>query len=366
MKRLVFMIFVYALIKQRMDLLTMNASRETKHCSKCKKDFLVSTHFQSRLKTGTKYCKLCRDQNNKCRNNPTSARSKRQKIYLSHKRNQTEKSRGCQWIGCRFNFSDEPETFIVCENVQNIVIFEFDHITPQEKLFHVSHWYNSKKTEQELIDEISKCRILCSFHHHIHSQNQRTEKKKNKSDYSNRIATVQLRKRNRENYDKLNELKLDIGKCEICKRIVLERETSGFDFDHIDQTEKHHAISKMVSFGYSWENTILPEIDKCRLLCANCHRIHTQEQNMQSKNENVTIVSRKRKRYQLPRNKEELEIRDKGERPTKDELYALVLKYTFVDVGKPYGVTDQTIINWCKKEKIPHTRRQLMEISNET
>ncbi len=128
-------------------------------------------------------------------------------------------------IGLSFQFSDKPEIFVVCEEVKNIIIFEFDHITPQEKLFGMSRWKQSKKyTEQDLIDEISKCQILCVFHHRLRSQNQRTEKKKNKYDHSETIGAALNRKSRQENWDKLNELKLDpkrFGKCEMCERPVL-------------------------------------------------------------------------------------------------------------------------------------------------
>jgi len=193
---------------------------ETKRCSICTNIFLIETHFQSSRKSeSTKTCKLCRNQSIKWKNNPTSVEQKRRTIYLTHKRKEIEKSRGCQWSRCRFNFSDKPETFLVCENVQNLVIFEFDHL--QEKLFNVSCWGQIRKcTEQDLIDEISKCRILCSFHHRIHSQNQITEKRNNKSDYSETIHAVEILKRVRYNRNKVNELKLGIGKCEMCERPV--------------------------------------------------------------------------------------------------------------------------------------------------
>ena len=147
----------------------------------------------------------------------------------------------------------------------------------------------------------------------------------------------------------------------MCERLVLEAETAGFDFDHIDQQEKHFCISYMVHKGYSWEHSIFPEIEKCRLLCAICHTLHTQDQN---NDENIKNVCRKRKRYTLAQNKEEIKIVEKGERPTKDELYELVLRYSFVAVGKRYGVNNKTIIYWCIKEGIPHKRRKLMEMAN--
>ncbi len=349
---------------------------DEKKCSHCKRTFLISTHFQSLYKPETtKMCKLCRNRFIKYKNKPTCSYTKRRNIYLSHKKKKIEKSRGCEWpSGCRFNFSAQSETFLVCAKVENIVIFEFDHLPQKEKLFSVSNWiqYSKKYNEHDLITEISKCRILCAFHHKIHSHNQRTEKKIDKSDYSDTNIAVQIRKSRQKKYELVNDLKLfggankKFGKCEMCERPVLEGETSGFDFDHIDPTKKYHGISYLVQHNFSWENTIRPEIDKCRLLCANCHGIHTQAQNMQSKNENVTIVCRKRKRYLLPQNKEELEIRAKGEHPTKEELYPLVLKYSFSNVGKIYGVDPRTIVYWCKKTEIPHKRRKLMEILDET
>lgn len=47
------------------------------------------------------------------------------------------------------------------------------------------------------------------------------------------------------------------------------------DFDHINPKTKHKDVSKM--FDSSWE-TILKEIRKCEVRCANCHRIRTSEQ----------------------------------------------------------------------------------------
>ncbi len=334
-----------------------NEKELCKTCSNCKKSFLIEINFQSNLRPeGTKMCLKCRNGSKKCHNNPTNKCQKRKNIYLSHKRRTIENTRGCQWSeGCRFDFSDKLETFVVCDEVDNIVIYEFDHL--KEKSFCVSQWFQTTKCEQDLCDEIAKCRILCRFHHQIHSQNQHNEKKK-KRVYSEKGKTVQKGKDVRKNKEKLHKFKLNIGKCQMCQRAVLSEETPGFDFDHIDRVSKHRSISFLVCNGYAWENTILPEIEKCRLLCAICHVMHTQEQCKDEKR-----VSRKRKHYRLPRDssKEELDICLKGERPTRDELYDLVLKYTFVEVGKRYQVCDQTIINWCKKEGIPHKRQKLME-----
>jgi len=45
------------------------------------------------------------------------------------------------------------------------------------------------------------------------------------------------------------------------------------EFDHVRGTKRNN-ISNMIILGASWK-TILIEIDKCDIVCANCHRIRT-------------------------------------------------------------------------------------------
>ena len=47
------------------------------------------------------------------------------------------------------------------------------------------------------------------------------------------------------------------------------------DFDHIDRSEKKFTIARRVDL--STIKTLFKEIRKCRILCANCHRIKTLE-----------------------------------------------------------------------------------------
>ena len=48
------------------------------------------------------------------------------------------------------------------------------------------------------------------------------------------------------------------------------------DFDHLGKTEKKFNISDVIRRGYS-KATILAEIAKCELVCANCHRQRTHD-----------------------------------------------------------------------------------------
>jgi len=55
------------------------------------------------------------------------------------------------------------------------------------------------------------------------------------------------------------------GKCEICG---YDKNVGALEFHHIDPSTKSFTISDT---QHSWEDT-LKELDKCILICANCHR----------------------------------------------------------------------------------------------
>jgi len=75
-----------------------------------------------------------------------------------------------------------------------------------------------------------------------------------------------------------NRIKVSLG-CESCG---YNAHPSALQFDHIDPATKYRTrkgalvhLSDMIGGGrYSLE-TVLAEIAKCRVLCANCHAVHT-------------------------------------------------------------------------------------------
>jgi len=56
------------------------------------------------------------------------------------------------------------------------------------------------------------------------------------------------------------------GKCEICRGVF---HPSSYDFHHIDPSKKDYQPS--ASLDRNWEIASL-ELDKCILICSNCHR----------------------------------------------------------------------------------------------
>lgn len=76
-----------------------------------------------------------------------------------------------------------------------------------------------------------------------------------------------MKKRARENKARL--IALFGGKCSDCG---ITGHPAIFDFDHIDPKTKRCGIAKLG--GANWE-TIMKEAVKCRMVCANCHRVRT-------------------------------------------------------------------------------------------
>jgi hypothetical protein len=88
-------------------------------------------------------------------------------------------------------------------------------------------------------------------------------RKNRKNDY------LAERKRNKRKKEKLIDFLSDkcCTDCGITDSRLLE-------FDHIDPQTKTKAVARLLSSGYGWER-LLAEINKCEIVCANCHRIRT-------------------------------------------------------------------------------------------
>lgn len=77
---------------------------------------------------------------------------------------------------------------------------------------------------------------------------------------------IEVRERKRSLQASLMEYKQALG-CSMCG----ESEPCCLDFHHTGDDKKESDISQMPNKGLAWE-TILVEIAKCQVVCANCHR----------------------------------------------------------------------------------------------
>ena len=48
--------------------------------------------------------------------------------------------------------------------------------------------------------------------------------------------------------------------------------------------------------------------------------------------------------------------------PSKEELEKMIFSISFTEIGKKYGVSDNCIRKWCKKNDLPYTKKQIREI----
>jgi len=76
------------------------------------------------------------------------------------------------------------------------------------------------------------------------------------------------------------------GQCAVCG---YKKCNDAFDFHHINPSEKDARVSTLLKNG--WEN-IEKELEKCTLLCANCHR----ETHWQWKQEGVNSEKEQREK----------------------------------------------------------------------
>ena len=67
-------------------------------------------------------------------------------------------------------------------------------------------------------------------------------------------------------------------KCTVCG----EDRSATLDFHHVTPTNTNKKVHKLVSDGHT-KTRILKEIDKCVVLCSNCHRVHHEEERKNKK-----------------------------------------------------------------------------------
>lgn len=151
---------------------------------------------------------------------------------------------------------------------KDLEVLEFDHIDPSKKLYRVADAPSFKT----MIEEAAKCELRCRNCH----QKRTTDQRRYSTSLSQTPNAIKQRKKFDVARDYVNSIKILIGGCEECGWFDINY-LSVLEFDHIDASTKHLSVSQMVR-RYNSIHALQMEIEKCRLLCGNCHIKRTNKQ----------------------------------------------------------------------------------------
>ena len=173
------------------------------------------------------------------------------------------------------------------------------------------------------------------------------------------------------------------GKCQICG---YDKCIQALDFHHVNPEEKSSDFN--ANTNRSWQTT-RDEIKKCILLCANCHReVHAgviplenlspsfNEERAKEIDQLVEGVKKHKINYCHNCG---VEISGKAklcvacahveartvERPTREEMKNLIRSTSFAQIGRQFGVADNTIKKWCKSMGLPNKSAEIKAMTDE-
>lgn len=170
-------------------------------------------------------------------------------------------------------------------------------------------------------------------------------------------------------------------KCQCCG---YNKCLTALELHHINPKEKEFTISSNTNRGWS---TIVEELKKCTLVCANCHReieaglkeSPLSSFNKERANEITNLINdiKTHKVYYCKICGKEI---SKGAihceecnrkisrkvliRPSREELKQLIRTTPFTQIATKYGVTDNAIRKWCDAENLPRTKKKIQSYSD--
>ncbi|MFN8518089.1 MAG: hypothetical protein U0667_01580 [Chloroflexota bacterium] len=150
---------------------------------------------------------------------------------------------------------------------------DFDHLDSSVKAFRLTAGSAMLAPRQVIDNEVAKCEILCANCHRVrtrvrhHSSRQAATGSSPRLDWKRESWRAQAR--------------LLVGLKDVpCADCGLRFPACAMDFDHRVGTVKRQAVSRMI--GRAGTDTILVEVAKCDIVCANCHRDRTFRRRGQS------------------------------------------------------------------------------------
>lgn len=185
---------------------------------------------------------------------------------------------------------------------------------------------------------------------------------------------------------KSNLIKIFDSKCCICG---FDKFQEALEFHHVNPAEKEFSIGASNAITKSLNNQ-LEEAKKCVLLCSNCHRgvhagyyqvpenwreLYNEEIAQQllddlEKTKTKTLHYCQRCGTQISHKAIYCEscysiIQRKVDRPSREDLKNQIRELPFTQIGKKYGVTDNTIRKWCDAYSLPRKKTDIQQYTDQ-
>lgn len=170
------------------------------------------------------HCSLCHDRRRK----------------TGHSRGHENKARAIAYLGgaCHDCGFQSPV----------LSVFDFHHRDGRAESPLIGRLLFSTCSWERIQTELDRCQLVCGRCHRI-----RTWPRSERSSKRRAIAYLE-------------------GSCWDCG--FVHESIAAYDFHHTDPSKKEHPVSVLLKRTSRWES-IQTELDKCELLCVNCHRVRT-------------------------------------------------------------------------------------------
>lgn len=139
----------------------------------------------------------------------------------------------------------------------------------------ISH-FKYQKTKSQIFDDGTAICSKCKQRKPLSQFGKRNDRKRGYKYYCKQCEQEMYYKdKAKDILEQSKQLKLKYakylgGKCQRCEIPITEDNYVIFDFHHLDPSTKEFNIS---SIHFTDEDKIKSEVDKCILLCSNCHRL---------------------------------------------------------------------------------------------
>ena len=145
---------------------------------------------------------------------------------------------------------------------------DFDHREPVAKAFRLTSSRAMLSAQRELDTEIAKCDVVCANCHRIRTRDRTRDRAA-----GTRIQSPSNELVRKRAYWQQQTRLLEGIKSRPCADCGQTYPTCAMDFDHVRSDQKRYTISRMI--GRAGTATIMAEVAKCDIVCANCHRERT-------------------------------------------------------------------------------------------